>query len=154
MKLPPGYEEVLADLGADFKGILDGLDYGTICELKKTIYGLVQAALMRYKKISDILVKKLILQKNCKDPCLFYKNDENGETIICLYVDDSAMMGEDKALDQTEIDLKTYFTMTIVEMMNYVGCNYIVTSKGLHLHQLKLITRIEENLVQRSKNYQ
>ena len=39
MKLPPGYEEVLGDLGADFNDILDGLDDETICELKNTIYG-------------------------------------------------------------------------------------------------------------------
>ena len=31
MKLPPGYEEVIGDLGPDFKEILDGLDYKTIC---------------------------------------------------------------------------------------------------------------------------
>ena len=74
MKLPPGYEEVLGDLGPDFKDILEGLDDESICELKKTIYGLVQAALTWYKKISDILVKKLSFQKNRKDPCLFYKN--------------------------------------------------------------------------------
>ena len=86
MKLSPGYEKVLADLGADFKDILDVLDNKTICELKKTIFGLVQAALMWYKKISDILVKKLSFKKNRKDPCLFYKNDKNGEVIICLYV--------------------------------------------------------------------
>ena len=121
MKLLPVYEEVLGDLGPDFKDILDGLDDKTICELKKTIYGLVQAALMWYKKISDILVNKLSFQKNRKDPCLFYKNDENGEIIICLYVDDSAMMGEEKALDQTTINLKNYFTVTVEEMMNYVG---------------------------------
>ena len=59
MKLLPGYEEVLGDLGPDFKDILDGLDDKTICELKKTIYRLVKAALMWYKKISDILVNKL-----------------------------------------------------------------------------------------------
>ena len=46
MKLPPGYEEVLEDLGEDFKKVLDGLDDETIYESKKTIYGLVQAALM------------------------------------------------------------------------------------------------------------
>ena len=34
--------------------------------------------------------------------------------------------------------------MTIDEMMNYVGCDYIVTSKGLHIHQPKLIKRIKE----------
>ena len=105
MKFPPGYEEVIGDLGQDFKDILDGLDGKTICKLKKTIYGLMQAALMWYKKISDILKKKLSFKKNRKDPCLFYKNDKHGEIIICLYVDDSAMMGEEKALDQTTIDL-------------------------------------------------
>ena len=83
-------------------------------------------------------------QKNRKDPCLFYKSDKNGEIIICLYVDESAMMGEEKALDQTEKDLKTNFTVTVEEMMNYVGCDYIVTSKGLNLHQPKLIQRIKE----------
>ena len=59
MKLLPGYGEVLGDLGPDFKDILDGLDDKTICELKKTIYRLVKAALMWYKKISDMLVNKL-----------------------------------------------------------------------------------------------
>ena len=49
---------------------------------------------MWYKKILDILVNKLNFQKNRKDPCLFYKNNENKEIIICLYVDDSVMMGE------------------------------------------------------------
>ena len=37
MKLPPGYKEVLGDLGPDFKDIFDVLDEETICELKKTI---------------------------------------------------------------------------------------------------------------------
>ena len=46
MKMPPGYEEVLRDLGAGFKEILGEINENTICELLKTIYGLVQAALM------------------------------------------------------------------------------------------------------------
>ena len=59
MKFLQGYEEVLGDLGPEFKDILDGLDEKTICELKKTVYRLVKAELMWYKKISDILVNKL-----------------------------------------------------------------------------------------------
>ena len=85
MKFPAGFEEVIGHFGSNFKDILDGLDEDTICELKKTIYGLIQAALMWYKwynQISDILVKKLSLKKT-------------GEIIICLYVDNSAMMGEE-----------------------------------------------------------
>ena len=45
-----------------------------------------------------------------------------------------------------KIDLKTYFTVTVEEMMNYVGCNFIVTSKGMQLHQPKLIKRTKEKL--------
>ena len=64
LKFPTGYEEVLEDLGLDIKNISEGLDEDTICQLKKTIYGLIQAALMWYKQNSDILAEKLSLKKN------------------------------------------------------------------------------------------
>ena len=53
------------------------------------------------------------------------------EIIICLFVDDSEMMGKEKVLVEAEKDLKTNFTVTEVEMLNYVGCDYIVTSNGI-----------------------
>ena len=59
MKMPPGYKEVLKDLGELFKDILEKINDDTICELLKTICGLVQAALMWYKKTANILVQKL-----------------------------------------------------------------------------------------------
>ena len=71
--MPPGYEEVLRDLGEKFKEILEGLNDDTIFELLKTIYGLMPAALMWYKKIAVILVEKLSFKKNHKDSCFFYK---------------------------------------------------------------------------------
>ena len=87
MKLLPGYEEVLGDLGLDFKDILDGLDDETICELKKNIYGLVQAALMWYTKIWYILVNKISFQKYRKYPCLFYKNDKTEKlSFFCTFM--------------------------------------------------------------------
>ena len=118
LKLPTGYEEVIEDLGPDVQDILGGLDEKTIIELKKTVNGQMQAALMWYKQSPDILGKKLSFKKT-------------GEIIVCLFVDASAMMGKEKVLDKTEKDLKTYCTVTEEEMLNYEGCEYIMTSKGI-----------------------
>ena len=94
MKMPPGYKEVLKDLGELFKDILEEINDDAICELLKTIYRIVQAALMWYKKTASILVEKLYFKKNRKDSCLFYKKDENRQIIIFFCVYNSAMMGE------------------------------------------------------------
>lgn len=59
------------------------------------------------------------------------KFQENRGNYYFLFVDDSAMMGKEKVLDKKEKDLKTYFTVTEEEKFNYVGCDYIVTSKGI-----------------------
>ena len=82
MKMPPGYKEVLRDLGAEFKDILGEINDNTICELLKTIYGLLQAALMWFKKVSSILVNKLKFKKNRKDPCLFYKKTNTEKSLF------------------------------------------------------------------------
>ena len=33
-------------------------------------------------------------------------------------------------------------------MLNYVGCDYLVTKKGINLHQPKLIQRSKENFLE------
>ena len=40
--------------------------------------------------------------------------------------------------------MKINLTVKVEDMMNYVGCDYIVTLKGLNLHWPKLIQRIKE----------
>ena len=96
LNLPTGYEEVLEDLCPDIQDITEGLDEDTICEVKKTIYGLIQAALKWYKKIFDILRKKLSIKKT-------------REIIICLLVDDSAMIVKRKGFSLDGERLKDQF---------------------------------------------
>ena len=69
-----------------------------------------------------------------------------------MYVDDSTMMGEDAALNKTEEDLNKYFTVTVEELKNYVGCDYLVTKKGINLHQPQLIQRIKEKFADELKD--
>ena len=40
--------------------------------------------------------------------------------------------------------MKINFTVKVEDMMNYMGCDYIVMLKGLNLHWPKLIQRIKE----------
>ena len=51
-----------------------------------------------------------------KDPCLFYRKKEKQEIIICLYVDDTAMIGDPEALEDTEAKLKNFFTVKVTEL--------------------------------------
>ena len=62
------------------------------------------------------------------------------------------MIGEDTALNKTGEDLKKYFMVTVGEIKNYVGCNYLVTKKGINLHQPKLIQRIKEKFADELKD--
>ena len=146
MKMPPGYETILESLKDDpsFAKILANWDKNTVGELGRCIYGLVQASRQWYKTMAEVLTKKLGFSRSMKDPCLFYRKNEKGEIIICLYVDDTAMIGDPEALEDTEAKLKKFFTVKVTELNEYVGCTFIRTKKGFLLHQLHLLKRLEE----------
>ena len=76
LKLATGYEEVIGDLGPDFKDILDGLDEETICELKKTIYGLIQAAFDVVQMVQENL------GRSCEE-VMFKENRGNHYLFVC-----------------------------------------------------------------------
>ena len=73
MKQPPGFEEGNGNL---------------VCKLKKSIYGLKQAAHVWNQTLHDVLRKGGFKQSNA-DPCLYTKyNNEEGLVYILIYVDD------------------------------------------------------------------
>ena len=49
-------------------------------------------------------LNKLGFLKCDKDGCLFRKRNEEGEVIICAYVDDMLIVGDEKAVDKTHED--------------------------------------------------
>ena len=153
MENPPGYHEILEDLGGEYKELLDGLTDEDICELFRTIYGLVQAALCWYKKIAATLIDDLGYARSKSDPCLFYRCNEKGECIVLLYVDDSALLGEEAAVEETYKKLKLHYTVKIKDMDEYIGCKFEPTEKGLLLHQPRLLKRLQKNSVKNLRNY-
>ena len=61
------------------------------------------------------MLEAMRFKKCLKDGCLFRRGDELGEVIICAYVDDMLIVGDEKAVDDTHIGLRDVFNITVVE---------------------------------------
>jgi hypothetical protein len=107
MECPPGMNE---------KG-------NKILILKKTIYGLVQAAKAFYKKLCKVL-RKIGFTGGYADPCLLSKKGKKGTVHVALYVDDCYCCGDLPEIECVIEDLKKNgFTLKIEkEMTDYLSC--------------------------------
>ena len=58
-----------------------------IVKLDKALYGCLQASLLWYNRLSDVLVA-CGYEKNAVDPCVFSKGTGNSRCTLCVHVDD------------------------------------------------------------------
>jgi len=49
------------------------------------------------------------------DPCLMYRNDEDGLCIVLLYVDDNLVIGNKTTIWKTVVKLKKEFNVMVKE---------------------------------------
>ena len=90
--------------------------------LQRTIYGLVQSARMYNLKFRDILFKLGYKQCAC-EPCLFYRENELGVTMLVSYVDDNAIAGDEAAIEDTLKGLNDNgLTFTKESLTDYLSC--------------------------------
>ena len=73
--------------------------------LMHSIYGLVQAARQYYKKFIATL-RELGFVGGYPDPCLMTRHGKEGVVFIAIWVDDSLLVGDQKAIDKTIEDLR------------------------------------------------
>jgi len=102
-----------------------------ILELFKTIYELVQAAREWYRKLCASLLTLGFEQ--CKNnPCLFFRTNELGDVIFCIYVDDSFTVRDELALEDTIDEISKKFTLQINRNADeYLGCRIEKTEDGI-----------------------
>ena len=103
----------------------------------------MQAAGQWNNNILRVLVNELGFKKSIEEPCLFYRNDGNGEIMVYIYVDDIAMIGEERAITINHLQMIKYFNITMKDMVDCVACHYIETPDGIKLHQPVLINKLE-----------
>ena len=119
---------------------------GTLWKLKKTVYGLTDAARQWYLRVKEELLK-LNLSAASLDPALFsWHNGDNLEGIICLYVDDFLWAGSKLFKSQVVDKLNHLFLIgsTASKAFKYVGLNIAVASDGCTtVDQFEYIQTIE-----------
>jgi Reverse transcriptase (RNA-dependent DNA polymerase) len=137
MKKPKGYKEVFGD-------------QSDLClRLKKSIYGLVQAARQWWKKFKSEM-DKIGFVNSQVDPCLFLKVKDEMKCVLTLYVDDSIIAGDKELIEDTISDLKKVFNIKVQgNLEDYLGCEITRSEKGFCIGQKRII----EDLVQRLKSY-
>ena len=79
-------------------------------------------------------LKELEFKCSKADPCLLYKENDDGMVIICVYVDDILIVGSQQSIEAAVRDLKTNFTVKRVgALQEYVGCTVLRSRREKNL---------------------
>jgi Reverse transcriptase (RNA-dependent DNA polymerase) len=120
MTLPPGHKrENMSNL---------------VCRLNKSIYGLKQSPKAWYGKLSQFLLS-CNFKISWADTSLFIKYNENGITIVLVYVDDIIITGNSQSeIDAIKSCLKQKFDIKDLGKIKYfLGIKIAHSSKGVFI---------------------
>jgi Reverse transcriptase (RNA-dependent DNA polymerase) len=120
-----------------------------VLQLKKAIYGLVQAARQWWKKFKEVMAGCNYYPSKAY-PCLFMKKvkDDEHMSFVIIYVDDEGIISTPEAIKEVIEALgNTYKVKSMGEMDKFVGCQIIDTpdKDGVWIHQLKLLKNLKIN---------
>ena len=110
MQQPPGFEEMTPQ---------------HVCKLKKSLYGLKQAANVWNKALHNVLIKGNFKQ-NSADPCFYTKYlVEEGNIYVLIYVDDILITAKNKNTINEVIKLLENEISNLGEIRHYLGLEVI-----------------------------
>jgi hypothetical protein len=115
----------LNDISLENGTILNEIKESTHClELKKAIYGLVQAARQWWKKFKQVILD-MGYMASLADPCLFYINGKT-KSFIIIYVDDGGIFSDEQTIQEVISALSKTFTVKYLgKLENFIGCKLI-----------------------------
>jgi hypothetical protein len=135
------------DLNEDlFMRVPQGMNgEGKCLKLKKSIYGLVQAARSWWEKLTTYLEHELKFEKCRSDACLLKKREESDICFLAIYVDDGVVTGTMSLVQSTIAKLGEVFSIKVIgELNEYVGCVFKFLPDGtLLISQPKILNKIE-----------
>lgn len=114
-----------------------------MCNLKKALYGLKQALWVWFEKFT-IVITSLGFCSSEHDSSLFVRTTSHGLTLLCLYVDDMIIIGDDvNEIDDLKLQLAKQFEMTNLGTLHYfLGIEVAYSPKDYLLSQSKYIANI------------
>ena len=118
------------------------------------MYGLVQAARQYYKKFVKVMTEDLKFEKCYADACLLIRKDKSGTLVICVYVDDTLCLGDQKAINKSKSEIQGHFKTKDEGMMTeYVGCTVHRGKSGkLIMHQPHLLSKLKREFGEEVEN--
>lgn len=128
VKQPPGFEVAGHE--------------GKVYKLKKALYGLKQAPRAWNKKIDSVLIQ-IGFSKCISEHGVYVRGENESDLVIlCLYVDDLLITGNNKiGIDKVKQLLKNQFEMTDLGSLSYfLGIEFKETEAGIVMHQSKYAT--------------
>lgn len=132
MKQPPGF-------------VSEGNE-NKVCILKKSLYGLKQAARSWNQALHDVLVKSGFVQSKA-DPCLYFQEENQLYTYIIIYVDDMSIISKSEAaIGKTTEILKAHFKIqNLGNIKYYLGLEITRDNGGNYaISQTKYINQVVE----------
>ena len=114
-----------------------------VCRLVKSLYGLKQASKQWHEKFDSVMITNGFKINEC-DKCVYVKNIKRGSVIICLYIDDMIIMGNNnKVIKTTKKMFNNKFNMKDLGVANVIlGIKISKTLDGLILSQSHYIEKI------------
>ena len=92
-------------------------------------------------------------RKYISDQCLLMREDDAGTVIICLYIDDTLIVGDESAIRKFKDEIEIYFTTKQEgEMTEYVGCKVKRSKNTILFHQTELVEKLRRNFHEKIKN--
>ncbi len=89
-------------------GFKEFYDRNTVLLLKKTLYGLKQAAMAFYRMLLAATAN-IGLKRSTADPCLYYKWVEGRQVIMISWINDNMILGPNNLVMQIKNDLMKQF---------------------------------------------
>ena len=114
-------------------------DNGKLWKLKKTVYGLVDAARAWYNRVKTELSNLSVEMCTLDNSLFMWKKDGNLEGIICIYVDDFLWTGSVDFYNQVIQVLKTRFLIgsSASTSFTYIGLQIKSYDNGITVDQIQ-----------------
>jgi len=124
-----------------------GLGRDECVQLKKAIYGLVQASRQYWKHFVKAL-RDIGFQGGVADPCMMVRRDKDGVCFAAIWVDDTLLVGDMKAINKTIADLEGKgFTLKVEnDLDDYLSCEIKIDRgrKKAWIHQPHLLKKLRD----------
>ncbi|XP_065880880.1 retrovirus-related Pol polyprotein from transposon TNT 1-94 isoform X1 [Euphorbia lathyris] len=115
-------------------------EYGKVCRLRKSLYGLKQSPRAWFGKFSQAI--EIFGMKKCKcDHSVFYKHSASGIILLVVYVDDIVITGSDMSgISSLKSFLHGQFhTKDLGALKYFLGIEVSRSKKGIFLSQRKYV---------------